>query len=153
MSVLKIIEVIWSIDREILAFCTHWFADHACDRNYAHCVNREHLLLFERNFTDCHNVQKHSSPCAVSKIALWKLIGRWVIRNLGHLHISLIWLTNRYPFDADREVVRYLAGVKHLTRSRTCHLFFETYHFCWWAGESFQSVLFSQTSLTQREIS
>jgi hypothetical protein len=34
-----------------------------------------------------------------------------------------------YPFDADREVARYLAGVKHLTRSGMRHLFFETYHF------------------------
>jgi hypothetical protein len=27
-------------------------------------------------------------------------------------------------------VTRYLARVKHPTRSGTCHLFFETYHFC-----------------------
>jgi hypothetical protein len=27
MCVLKLIEVVWSIDREPLAFCTRWFAD------------------------------------------------------------------------------------------------------------------------------
>jgi hypothetical protein len=57
-----------------------------------------------------------------------------------------------YPFDADREVARYLAGVKHLTRSAMRHLFFETYHFCYWTGESLQSVLLGQVSPTQREI-
>jgi hypothetical protein len=57
-----------------------------------------------------------------------------------------------YPFDADREVARYLARVKHLTRLGTCYLFFETYHFYCWTRESIQSVLLSQMSTTQREI-
>jgi hypothetical protein len=60
---------------------------------------------------------------------------------------------NVYPFDADREIDRYFARVKYLTRSGTLHLFFETYHFCCVIEESIRSVLLSQTSLTQREIS
>jgi hypothetical protein len=47
-----------------------------------------------------------------------------------------------------RNIVRYLAGVKHLTRSRTHYLFFETYHFCCWAEEPLHSVLPSQASPT-----
>jgi hypothetical protein len=57
-----------------------------------------------------------------------------------------------YPFDANQEVDRYLVGVKHLTRSGMCHLFFETYHFYCWTEESLRSVLLSQASPTQREI-
>jgi hypothetical protein len=66
-----------------------------------------------------------------------------------------IWFTDRYKsyasgsvyyFDTDREVARHLVGVKHLTRLGTRHLFFETYHFCCWTGESLQSVLLSQAS-------
>jgi hypothetical protein len=37
----------------------------------------------------------------------------------GHMRLVAFTL-----FDTDQEVARYLARVKHLTRSGTCHLFF-----------------------------
>jgi hypothetical protein len=45
-----------------------------------------------------------------------------------------------HPLDADQESPEYLAGAKHLTRSGTRHLFFETYHFCCWADEPLRSM-------------
>jgi hypothetical protein len=105
------------------------------------------LFLFGQSFTDHHDAQKRLSPCVVLEITLWKLIDHWLIWSWNLKQIAqnprvfarkLVWFVDRYksyvsdnvyPFGTDREVVRYLPGVKHLTKSGTCHLFFETYHF------------------------
>jgi hypothetical protein len=106
--------------------------------------SRDHALKADRSLID--PIMKLKAYCPQSP---------------GLFACKPIWSADRYkpyesssvyPFDADRVVAWYFAGVKHLTRLVTRHLFFETYHFYCWTGESLRSVLLSQASPTHREI-
>jgi hypothetical protein len=52
---------------------------------------------------------------------------------LQHVWWYTLYASNSiYPFGDDWESARYLAGVKHLTKSRIHHRFLEAYHFRYW---------------------
>jgi hypothetical protein len=70
-------------------FYTCWFAIRACDRKWAPCVNQEHLLLIGRSLGDRPNAQKCSSPYAVRRVTLWKLIDHCLTRSLNLKRITL----------------------------------------------------------------
>jgi hypothetical protein len=84
--------------------------------------NAYRLIQFHGSHFECWLVTAWSDYLTKSGLP-------WNPRVFAH---KSVWFTDRYksyasggvyPFDADREVVRYLTGVRHMTRSETRHLF------------------------------